>query len=66
VTPDAVILELSNPQVEQAAEDAVLELKAPEAELANLRAQLETDRVLQEATVATVARTTTRRGRKPR
>ncbi len=40
VTPDTVILELSNPQLEQEAKDAELQLKVAEADLENLRVQL--------------------------
>ncbi|HEY0946596.1 MAG TPA: HlyD family efflux transporter periplasmic adaptor subunit [Opitutaceae bacterium] len=41
VTPDSVILELVNPDVTQAAEDAQSSLVAAEAELVNLKVQLE-------------------------
>jgi HlyD family secretion protein len=41
VTPESVILELSNPDVEQAAEAAESQLTAVEAELVNLKVQLE-------------------------
>lgn len=41
VTPDSVILELSNPDVSQAAEAAESQFTAAEAELVNLRVQLE-------------------------
>jgi HlyD family secretion protein len=54
VTPDTVILELSNPTVQQEAVDAELQLKAAEAALANLRVQLEQERLAQQAAAATV------------
>lgn len=41
VSPDSVILVLSNPDVEQAAEAAASQLTAAEAELVNLKVQLE-------------------------
>jgi HlyD family secretion protein len=54
VTPESVILELSNPTVQQEALDAELQLKAAEATLANLRVQLEQERLAQQAAAATV------------
>ncbi len=51
VTPDSVILMLANPDVEQAAANADSQLKAAEAELANLRVTLESA-VLQAESVA--------------
>jgi HlyD family secretion protein len=41
VAPETVILELSNPQLQQEAKDAELQLKVAEADLTNLRVQLE-------------------------
>lgn len=41
VTPDSVILELNNPDVEQASANADSQLKAAEAELVNLKVTLE-------------------------
>src|SRR4051812_28998932 len=41
VTPDSVILELTNPDVIRASTDAESQLKAAEAELANLKVQIE-------------------------
>ncbi|HUP43428.1 MAG TPA: efflux RND transporter periplasmic adaptor subunit, partial [Thermoanaerobaculia bacterium] len=41
VQPDSVILELTNPEVEQQIEEARLEVNAAEARLADLRVQLE-------------------------
>ncbi len=55
VKADTVILELSNPQVEQALQDAELKLKASEASLANLRVQVENDFLQQRATAAGIA-----------
>src|SRR5437763_8333671 len=52
VKADTVLLELSNPEVEQAAFDAEWQLKAASAELANLRVQLDTQRLNQQAAVA--------------
>jgi HlyD family secretion protein len=54
VTPGSVILELSNPTVQQEAIDAELQLKAAEASLANLRVQLDQERLAQQAAAATV------------
>jgi len=54
VTADSVILELSNPQVEQDASAARLALRSAEATFANLRVQLRNERLTQESTVATV------------
>jgi HlyD family secretion protein len=54
VRADSVILELSNPQVEQAAQDAVLQLKAEEANLSSLRVTLQNDLLAQKASAATV------------
>src|SRR5437899_12951411 len=52
VKPDTVLVELSNPEVEQVAFDAEWQLKASEAELANLRVQLNTQRLNQQSAVA--------------
>lgn len=54
VTAESVILELSNPQVDQDASAARLALRSAEATLANLRVQLMNERLTQESTVATV------------
>ncbi len=54
VTPDSVILMLTNPDVEQAAANADSQLRAAEAELANLRVTLESA-VLQAESVAASA-----------
>jgi HlyD family secretion protein len=52
VTADSVILELSNPQVQQEAVTARLALQSAEAALANLRVQLQNDLLAEEAQVA--------------
>jgi HlyD family secretion protein len=52
VKADTVLVELGNPEVEKAAFDAAWQLKGAEAELTNLRVQLETQRLNQLASVA--------------
>jgi HlyD family secretion protein len=54
VEPDAVILELSNPQLEQEFQEANLKLKGSEAGLANLRVQLTNDSLAQQAATASI------------
>jgi HlyD family secretion protein len=54
VTADTILLEMSNPQTEQAAVDADLQLKATEAEYQSLRVKLESDLMSQKAGAATV------------
>jgi len=54
VTAGSIILELSNPQLEQELQDASLKLTAAEASLANLRVQLQNDSLAQEATTASI------------
>jgi HlyD family secretion protein len=54
VTASTILLEMSNPQTEQAAVDAELQLKAAEAEYQSLRAKLESDLMNQKAGAATV------------
>jgi HlyD family secretion protein len=54
VTADSVLLEMSNPQVEQAAVDANLQLKAAEAEYQSLRVTLQSNLMNQKADAATV------------
>jgi len=53
VQADTVLVELNNPDVEQAAFDADWQLKGAEAELANVRVQLQTDKLTQKKAVAT-------------
>jgi len=52
VEPDSVILELSSPELEQAAHDAELQATAAEAELTTFRATLQRELLEQEATTA--------------
>lgn len=54
VTPDTVILELSNPDAQQASIEAENQLKGAEAQLANLRIQLKNQLLAQQAAAATV------------
>jgi HlyD family secretion protein len=54
VRPDSVILELSNPAVEQALQDARLKVQAAEAGLANVRVQLRNDALQQQAAAAAI------------
>ncbi|MGD0760755.1 MAG: RND transporter, partial [Candidatus Sulfotelmatobacter sp.] len=54
VKANDILLEMSNPQVEQAAVDAQLQLKAAEAEYQSLRVKLESDLMTQKAGAATV------------
>lgn len=54
VTPDTVVLELSDPEVGQALDDAEQQLAATEADLASLEARLQTERLTQQSTAATV------------
>jgi HlyD family secretion protein len=55
VNADSVILELTNPQVEQEAINARLALQAAEANLANQRVQLQNELLTQQAQAATVS-----------
>jgi HlyD family secretion protein len=52
VNANTVIVELSNPQMEQQAIDADLQVKVAEANQANLRVRLESDKVTQETAIA--------------
>ena len=54
VEPDTVILELSNPQLEQSTQDAELALRAAEAEYADLRVRLESQLLNERAAAAKV------------
>jgi len=54
VKSDTVLLELSNPDVELAARDAELQLKAAEADLAGARVRLQNQEMDQEAAAAAV------------
>ena len=54
VKPDSVIMELSNPQVEQEAVSADLELKSAEAEYHNTKAKIDSDLMSLRSQAATV------------
>lgn len=54
VNPDTVLIELSNPELEQAAADADLQLKGAEAEYINLQVRLQSQLLDQKAAAATV------------
>jgi len=54
VDPSTVIVELSNPQMEQQATDAQFQVKAAEADEENLKVKLESDTMTQKAAVATI------------
>lgn len=53
VQTNTVLVKLSSPEVEQAAFDTEWQLKGAEAELANLRVKLKTDKLAQKKAVAT-------------
>lgn len=53
VKPDTELVELSNPELEQAAFDAQSQLKGAQADLANLKVQLASQKLTQQAAVAT-------------
>jgi RND family efflux transporter MFP subunit len=55
VTADTVLLEMSNPQVQQEALDAQLQLKAAEAQAQSLRVKLNSEFMGQKAAAATVS-----------
>jgi HlyD family secretion protein len=54
VKPDTILIEMSNPQVEQTAADANLQLKATEAEYQSLRVTLQSNLMNEKAAAATV------------
>ena len=54
VTPDTVVLELSDPQVQQALNDADQQLRASEADYNSIKARLDADNLNQRATAAIV------------
>ena len=54
VTPDTVILELADPQLQQQKLEAENQLRAAEADLASLKARLDTERLNQKTAAATV------------
>ena len=54
VKPDTILLELSNPELKQAAFDAEWQLKAAEAQSTKLKVQLQSDYLTQKAATATL------------
>ena len=54
VDPSTVIVELSNPQLEQQAVDTELQVKAAEADQENLKVRLESDSMTQKSAIATI------------
>jgi len=54
VDPSTVIVELSNPQMEQQATDAGFQVTAAEADAENLKVRLESDTMTQKAAIATI------------
>lgn len=54
VTPESVILEMSNPQLDTDVQDAQLKLQSAEASLANLRVQMQNELLQQKASAASV------------
>jgi HlyD family secretion protein len=52
VTPDTVLMDMSNPEVEQNAAEALAQLKAAQADANNLRAQLATQLLNQQSQVS--------------
>jgi HlyD family secretion protein len=54
VTADTVLVEMTNPQLEQEALDAQLQVRAAEAELSSLKVKLDSDLMTQKAGAATV------------
>ncbi len=54
VTPNTVVVELSNPELEQTTLDVDLQVRAAEAELASLRVQLRSNMLNQRASAASI------------
>ena len=54
VSPETVIVELSNPQLEQQATDAEFQVKAAEADEENLKVKLESDTMTQKSQIASI------------
>lgn len=54
VSAGSVLLELSNPELQQSAVDSEYQLRAAEADYNNLKVKLESDRMAQQAAAATV------------
>lgn len=59
VTPNTILVELSNPQLEQETLDAQLQIQATEAELVQLRVQLQSSLLSQEASALSLRATYT-------
>ena len=57
VTPDTVILELTNPQLEQLVRDAELAYRSAQAAFTNRKAELQSGLLAQEANVANIETT---------
>ena len=55
VQPDTVLLELANPELEQEAREARIALEAARADLSDLKARLQTERLEQESAAASLA-----------
>ncbi len=55
VNPDTVLVVLSNPELEQTTIDAEYKVRAAEADLKNLRVKLQSDRLNQQSSAATIA-----------
>ena len=54
VAPQTVLVELSNPQMEQQATDADFQVKAAEADQENLKVRLESDSMTQQSAIASI------------
>jgi HlyD family secretion protein len=54
VTPNSILLELSNPELQQSTQDTELQIKAAQAEYANLKIKLESQLLDQQAVLASV------------
>src|SRR5689334_24882321 len=54
VTPGTVLVELSNPTLQQAAVDVAYQIKTAEADLNNLRARLQSDQMTQQSAIAQI------------
>lgn len=54
VTPRTILVELSNPELQQSAVDTEYQLRAAEADQKNLKVRLESDRMTQQAATATM------------
>ena len=54
VTPGTVLVELSNPTLQQAAVDVAYQIKTAEADLNNLRSRLQSDQMTQQSAIAQI------------